>query len=81
MRHNDRTRIEVPYRMDDSGTIMEEYSDDMYGFLRLEVTPDTITGRYYGVTYYNEPDHQDTRQVVIFEIEWPNYKITQGSTL
>ena len=67
--------------MHDSGTILEEYSDDMYGYLRLQVSPKTITGRYFGVTYHNEPDHQDTRQIDIFEIDWPNNKITQGSSL
>jgi acid phosphatase type 7 len=80
-KHHNGAKIEVPFTMEDSGTVLEEYSDDMYGYLRLEVSPNKITGRYFGVAYHDEPDHQDKRQIDFFEIDWANHKITQGSSL
>lgn len=76
-RHDNRVRVEVPYRMEDTGTILEKYSDDRYGFLRVEISSDTIKGTYYGVTYQHESSHAGTRQIDTFDVDWRDHRITR----
>lgn len=80
-KHNDRTKIEVPYEMQDSGTILEKYSDDRFGFMRIEISQDKIKGVYYVTAFKNEPDHSGVRQIDTFEVDWHNYKIIKGSSI
>jgi Icc-related predicted phosphoesterase len=49
---------------------LEKYSDDNHGFLRLEVTETTITGRYYTVPRPQEPYSKGSSLLDYFEYDW-----------
>ena len=49
---------------------LEKYSDDNHGFLRLEVTDTTITGRYYIVPRPQDPYSKGSSLLDYFEYDW-----------
>ncbi len=49
---------------------VEKYSDDHHGFMRLEITPQTITGRYYEVPRPQEPYSKGSQLFDYFEFDW-----------
>jgi hypothetical protein len=51
---------------------LERYSDDHHGFLRLEVTGDLITGRYYTVPRPQDPYSKPSQLFDYFEFDWRN---------
>jgi acid phosphatase type 7 len=53
---------------------LEAYSDDHHGFLRLEVTPELITGRYYEVPRPQEPYSKGSHLLDYFEFDWRTRK-------
>src|SRR5690348_4518417 len=53
---------------------LESYSDDHHGFLRVEVTPTTLTGRYYVVPRPQDPFSKGSHLVDYFEFDWATKK-------
>lgn len=53
---------------------LEAYSDDHHGFLRLEVTPKLITGRYYEVPRPQEPYSKGSHLLDYFEYDWQQHQ-------
>jgi acid phosphatase type 7 len=51
---------------------VEKYSDDHHGFMRLEVTPTLITGRYYEVPRPQDPYTKGSQLRDYFEYDWKN---------
>jgi hypothetical protein len=51
---------------------LERYSDDHHGFLRLEVSNELITGRYYTVPRPQDPYSKGSQLVDYFEFDWKN---------
>ncbi len=49
---------------------LEKYSDDHWGFVRLEVTSRLVTGRYYEVPRPQEPFSKGSQLVDYFEFDW-----------
>ncbi len=49
---------------------LERYSDDRFGFLRLEITDRIITGRYYTVPRPQEPYSKGNQLFDYFEFDW-----------
>lgn len=49
---------------------LEKYADDHHGFLRLEVTPKLITGRYYEVPRPHEPYSKGSQLLDYWEYDW-----------
>jgi hypothetical protein len=49
---------------------LEKYSDDNHGFLRLEVTETTITGRYYIVPRPQDSWSKGSQLIDYFEYDW-----------
>jgi hypothetical protein len=58
---------------------LERYSDDHHGFLRMEVTPTLIVGRYYSVPRPQEPWSKPSQLVDYFEFDWRNKKYVANS--
>jgi len=59
---------------EDETITLESYSDDHHGFLRLEFTNDTITGRYYTVPRPQEPWSSGNQLIDYFEFDWNKRK-------
>jgi acid phosphatase type 7 len=71
----DGERMVTPARFDDKegdNATVEKYSDDHHGFMRLEVTGQTITGRYYEVPRPHEPYSKGSQLFDYFEFDWRN---------
>ena len=49
---------------------LEKYSADHHGFLRVEITPQLITGRYYQVPRPQEPYSKGNQLFDYFEYDW-----------
>ena len=49
---------------------LESYSDDHHGFLRVEITPDLFTGRYYQVPRPQDPYSKANQLTDYFEYNW-----------
>lgn len=52
--------------------VLENYCDDRWGFLRLEITDELITGRYFTVPRPNEPFSKPHALQDYFEFDWRN---------
>lgn len=53
---------------------LEKYSDDHHGFLRMEVTPDLVIGRYYEVPRPQEPRTKGSQLLDYWEYDFKNKK-------
>jgi hypothetical protein len=51
---------------------LERYSADHHGFMRMEITADLITGRYYTVPRQHEPYTKGNQLLDYFEYDWKN---------
>ena len=49
---------------------LEKYSDDHHGFLRMEVTPELVTGHYFEVPRPQEPYSKGNHLIDYFEFDW-----------
>ena len=68
-------KLVTPAQFDVGGgdkATLEKYSDDHHGFARIEVTPTTITGRYYEVPRPQEPYSKGNQLFDYFEYDWKN---------
>jgi hypothetical protein len=62
-----------PVDFDDKGgdtVTLEKYSADHHGFLRLEITDQLITGRYYTVPRPQESFSKGNQLLDYFEFDW-----------
>jgi hypothetical protein len=55
---------------DGAQVTLNAYSDDHHGFLRVDVTADTFTGRYYQVPRPQEPYSKGNQLVDYFDYHW-----------
>ena len=58
---------------------LESYVDDRHGFLRLEIGPQTIAGKYFTVPRPQESWSQPSRLVDSFVLDTRTHKLTQVS--
>jgi hypothetical protein len=72
MKVNGETMIPPVVFQDHGGdpVTLEKYSADHHGFLRVEITPELITGRYYQVPRPQEPYSKGNQLVDYFEFDW-----------
>jgi hypothetical protein len=55
---------------DDDPVTLEKYCDDHWGFVRLEVTDQLVTGRFYQVPRPQEPFSKGNQLLDYFEFDW-----------
>jgi len=58
---------------------LEKYSDDHHGFLRMEITPELITGMYYVVPRPQEPFSKPSQLIDRFQYDWKNKQYVPNS--
>ncbi len=58
---------------------LERYSDDHFGFLRLEITDKLIVGRYYTVPRPQEPYSKGNQLLDYFEFDWRKRRYVPNS--
>jgi hypothetical protein len=63
----------------DEPITLESYSDDHHGFLRLEVTRTTITGKYYTVPRPHEPYSKPRKLIDYFKFDWKARRVRRNS--
>jgi hypothetical protein len=71
--HVNGQRMIPPVTFDDKqgqAVILEKYSDDHHGFLRVEITEQLITGKYYLVPRPQEPYSKGNQLFDYFEFDW-----------
>ncbi|MFI4998350.1 MAG: metallophosphoesterase family protein [Reyranellales bacterium] len=70
-------KMVAPVVFNDKGSdpvTLERYSDDHWGFVRLEVTNKLVTGRFYEVPRPQEPYSKANQLVDYFEFDWKSRK-------
>jgi hypothetical protein len=70
-------KIIPPYVVPDSDVTLENYVDDYHGFLRLEITPDLITGRYFTAPHPQDPWSKPPKLADFFEFDWKAHKLNR----
>lgn len=69
----DGQRMITPVTFQDKGgdpVTLESYLDDHHGFLRVEITPQGMTGKYYQVPRPHEPYSKGSQLVDYFDYNW-----------
>jgi acid phosphatase type 7 len=69
----DGEKMVAPVVFDDKNNdpvTLERYSDDHWGFVRLEVTDTLVTGRFYQVPRPQEPYTKGNQLIDYFEFDW-----------
>lgn len=61
-------KIVPPVRIGDA--VLESYADSRHGFLRIEVTPDTVQGKYYTVARPHESWSEPPHLADIWQFDW-----------
>ncbi len=63
--------VDFHNKQNDSEVVtLEKFSDDHHGFLRLEFTPELVTGRYYTVPRPQEAWSKPSQLLDYFEFDW-----------
>jgi len=55
--------------------VAKQYLDDRHGLLRLKVTRDRITGKYYGVPRPQESWSGGARLIDSFQFNWKPHRL------
>ena len=74
-KHPDGTWIQVPYALPGSDVTLENYCEDRHGFMRLEVTPRSITGTYYTVSRPQESWRAAPTLYDVFTLDLNTHKL------
>ena len=75
-RQDNGEKVTTPFFISDMGVTLESYCDDRHGFLRFEVTPQTITGTYFSVPRPQEQWSAPATQVDTFTLDWKTHELT-----
>jgi hypothetical protein len=57
---------------DGETVVLEKYSDDHHGFLRIELTRDAVMGKYYEVPRPQEPYSKGNQLLDYWTYDWRN---------
>jgi len=71
--------IKVPYKMPDSGVTLESYCENRHGYMIMQVTPDSITGKYFTVPRPQESWRGNTQQIDSFTLNLQNHRLTRDA--
>jgi 3',5'-cyclic AMP phosphodiesterase CpdA len=55
--------------------VLESYVDSRFGFLRIEVTPETVQGKYYTVPRPQESWSDPPALADVFELDWRQHRV------
>ncbi|WP_424952974.1 metallophosphoesterase family protein [Deinococcus sp.] len=73
-------RLSTPYILPGSDVTLEKYVDDRHGFLRLEFTPQRITGLFYTVPRPQEPWSGHAKLADRFDLDWKKAALVPQGT-
>lgn len=74
-KHNNGSRISVPFKLQDmDDVVLEKYCDDRYGFLR--VRPKKLTGKFYSITSPSELRNKVTKKKDEFDLDLQRHRLT-----
>lgn len=68
-------KIVPPVQIGGADATLESYVDSRHGFLRVEVTADSVQGKYYTVPRPQEPWSDPPTLADVWELDWRNHKI------
>lgn len=77
IRQDNGEKITTPFPISDMGVTLENYCDDRHGFLRFEVTAQTITGTYFAVPRPQESWSAPATPVDTFTLDLKTHQLTQ----
>jgi predicted phosphodiesterase len=72
-------KMPAPYRMPE-GPILESYCDDHHGFMRLMVTPTTVTGEYFTVSRPQESWRAAPVRTDLFFLDLRSHRMLKSGT-
>lgn len=76
-KRNNGNQIDVPFKLPDrDDVVLEKYCDDRYGFLRVHVTQNKLTGKFYSVTSPLELRSKAAKKIDDFELDLQRHRLT-----
>lgn len=74
--------VAMPYALaDDSNATFVTYCDDRFGFLRLDLTADTLKGEYHAVRGFGDPATTQSELLDAFTLDRQTGKVSTTETL
>lgn len=67
--------LQVPFKMPDSNTILENYCENRHGYMTILATPDSITGTYYTVPRPHESWRDKAEKFDSFTLDLVSHKL------
>ena len=68
MQQDNGQALVTPYPVPGSDLVLEKYCDDRHGYLKLEATPQALSGEYYSVPRPHEPWSKPSQRIDSFQI-------------
>jgi predicted phosphodiesterase len=75
IRQDNGEKIVPPFFISDMEVTLESYCDDRHGYLRMEVTPEAITGTYFTVPRPQEAWSAPAQQLDTFTIDLKTHQV------
>jgi len=67
--------IQTPYPMPDMGVTLESYCDNRHGYMRMEVTAQTLKGEYFSVPRPQESWSDPAQLVDSFTLDLKQHRL------
>lgn len=78
-RQLDKSPLEVPCEIQDTGVILENYCDDRHGYMVLHIKPDSIVGEYFTVSRSHESWRLPPQKVDGFELDLRQHLLVRSN--
>ena len=77
----DGSPLQIPYKMEDTGVMLENYCDDRHGYMLFTASPSVISGEYYAVSRPQESWRASPQKIDNFVLDLKTHKLTGNSGL
>jgi len=75
-RHKNGNQIDVPFRLPDKDyVVLDNYCDDRYGFMRLNLTEEKLEGKFYSVASTHKLWDRDVKKMDDFELNLQSHRL------
>ena len=78
-KQSDGSPLQVPFKMPEPGVTLENYCDTRHGYMKMQVTKNTLSGQYFITPLPNQTG--PTQQIDSFELDLQEHTLTKSARL
>jgi len=78
-KQSDGSPLQVPFKMPEPGVTLENYCDTRHGYMKMQVTKNTLSGQYFITPLPNQTG--PTQQIDSFELDLQKHTLTKSARL